>query len=553
MIVLENVSKIFRIPHERTKTLFHKLLSLTKSGYTYEDLYALKDINLRVKPGEFLGIIGKNGSGKSTLLRIIAGVYRPTTGRVAVNEEISPLLELGLGFDSSFSALDNIYVYGALLGFTRQQMMKRVQNILDFAELQNFANVKLENLSTGMKMRLAFSIAIQSVAPIILVDEALAVGDKIFAQKCRDVFRRFKDEGRTILLVSHDLGSIEEFCNRVIVIDKGKLVAEGGPAEVVKYYNDVVLPSSGQIPYINLSMVEHVSSSTTTGEEESLIIIDETAKQKVVSAFNLPSVKNDSQKKITQKSLVTKEYNPEQFWNKRLSENFNLRGVGNIMLDESYNELLYRQRISVLENIITKYRIELEGKNVLDLGCGIGYFTKFYLSRGAKITGVDISEYAVNKIKKLYPNTEFICADITNADEIFKRSYDIVHIFATTIHIIDDINFNNVLTKIGRSLKKGGYCFITDEFPSYDSSPAPHVKFRCKERYQLLEENGLNILEIRPIHRFLKNKAKPGIKNKSNFSVSMRSMVDSILNTINFPGGSSDLKLLVAWKSNKRK
>lgn len=240
MIVLEHVSRRFQIPHEKTKTLFHKMLSLSKRGYSYEEIYALRDISIHVSPGEFVGIIGRNGSGKTTLLRIIAGIFRPTSGVVMVNEEISPLMELGLGFDDNFSCLDNIYVYGALLGFSRRQMSRRVEEILSFAEIERFADTKLDRLSSGMRVRLAFAIAIQSVAPVILVDEVLAVGDRVFAEKCRDVFHRLKNEGRTIVLVSHDMSAVQQYCNRVFVLNNGQLVNEGKPADMVKVYNTLL-------------------------------------------------------------------------------------------------------------------------------------------------------------------------------------------------------------------------------------------------------------------------------------------------------------------------
>jgi ABC-type polysaccharide/polyol phosphate transport system ATPase subunit len=244
MIVVEGVSKLFRIPHERTKTLYHKLLSFSKSGYSYEDFYAVKDVSLRVRSGEFLSIIGKNGSGKSTLLRLIANVYKPTEGKVTVNEDISPLLELGLGFDNHFSCRENIFVYGALLGFDRPTIRARVDEILGFAELERFADTKLENLSSGMRVRLAFSIAIQSVAPIILVDEVMAVGDQNFNNKCQDVFRNFKAEGRTIVFVSHTMGLVQGFSDRVCVLDGGRIVHDGEPAESIKYYSDRILSNS---------------------------------------------------------------------------------------------------------------------------------------------------------------------------------------------------------------------------------------------------------------------------------------------------------------------
>ncbi len=254
MIILGNVSKIFKIPHERTKTLFHKIISISKRGYTYEELYALKDVSLHVSSGEFVGIIGRNGSGKSTLLRIIAGIYRPSFGTVTVNEEISPLLELGLGFDNSFSCLDNIYVYGALLGYSRPQMAKKVDEILAFAELERFADAKLETLSSGMRTRLAFAIAIQSVAPIILVDEVLAVGDQVFGEKCRNIFRKLKSEGRTIVLVSHNVEIIREYCHRVFVLNGGTLVNDGIAAEMIDFYNKKILglTSSQKVTEVNV-------------------------------------------------------------------------------------------------------------------------------------------------------------------------------------------------------------------------------------------------------------------------------------------------------------
>ncbi len=223
MITLQNITKVFKIPHQVTRTLYHRLTGGFGGGYDYEEFYALRDVSLDVHQGEFLGIMGPNGSGKTTLLRIIAGVYRPTTGTCLVKGEVSPLLELGLGFQPRLTCRDNIFIYGALLGFPREEMRKRSEGILKFAELERFVDAPLEHLSSGMKVRLAFSIAIQSGAPILLVDEVLAVGDAIFQQKCRDVFRQYKREGRTVVLVSHDTGTVKEYCDRVVELDQGTL------------------------------------------------------------------------------------------------------------------------------------------------------------------------------------------------------------------------------------------------------------------------------------------------------------------------------------------
>lgn len=232
MIRVDHITKKFVVPHQVTKTLFHKLTSAFHPAYDYEEFFALKDVSFEVGRGEFVGIMGRNGSGKTTLLRIIAGIYQPTSGSCVVQEEISPLLELGLGFQPRLTCRDNIFIYGALLGFTRKEIARRKESILQFAELERFADAPLDHLSSGMKVRLAFSIAMQSPAPIMLVDEVLAVGDAIFQQKCREVFWQFKREGRTILLVSHDPSAIKEYCNRVLILNDGVLVDDCPVAEM---------------------------------------------------------------------------------------------------------------------------------------------------------------------------------------------------------------------------------------------------------------------------------------------------------------------------------
>lgn len=234
MITIQNLVKSFKIPHQVTRTLFHKLTSSLYSSYEYEELFALKNVSLDVKKGEFLGIMGRNGSGKTTLLRVIAGVYRPTSGTCRVESEVAPLLELGLGFQSRFTCRDNIFIYGALLGFTRREIESRYTDILQFAELTNFADMPLDHLSSGMKVRLAFSMAIQSPAPVFLVDEVLAVGDVLFQEKCKEVFRTFKRQGRTVLFVSHDLDAVKEFCDNVVIIQEGKIVHEGSSNDLEK-------------------------------------------------------------------------------------------------------------------------------------------------------------------------------------------------------------------------------------------------------------------------------------------------------------------------------
>ncbi|MFI5251105.1 MAG: ABC transporter ATP-binding protein [Bacteroidota bacterium] len=241
MISVSHLSKIFRLPHARKKTLFHNLTSIMSGGYEYEQLFALNDISFRVNRGEFLGIIGRNGSGKSTLLKVIARIYQPTSGEVLVEDDVFPILELGVGFQRDFTVHDNIFLYGSLIGFSRKQMNQKSKEILEFAELTRFADSKLEKLSSGMQMRLGFAIAIQSVAPIMLVDEVLAVGDKIFIEKCKKTFWQLKKSGTTIILVSHDNEAIREFCDRVLVLNEGKLVYDGKTADSIEYYDRNIL------------------------------------------------------------------------------------------------------------------------------------------------------------------------------------------------------------------------------------------------------------------------------------------------------------------------
>jgi len=235
MIVLEEVNKIFLLPHDRRTTLRQRFISFSRKN-VYEELYALRDINLRVNEGEFLGIIGKNGVGKSTLLKLVAKVLEPTSGTISVNENIAPFLELGIGFQGELSVKDNIFLYGALLGMNRNEIANRYDWIIDFSGLERFIDAKLKNLSSGMQVRLGFSITVSVESPILLVDEVLAVGDMDFQQKCYEVFENFKKDGRTILFVSHDLGAVERFCDRVILLEKGQIKAQGERGLVIAEY-----------------------------------------------------------------------------------------------------------------------------------------------------------------------------------------------------------------------------------------------------------------------------------------------------------------------------
>ncbi|MGH7722916.1 MAG: ABC transporter ATP-binding protein [Candidatus Dormibacteria bacterium] len=238
-ITVTGVSKRFRIPLDRSSTLKYRLTHL-RSSSRYRDLLAVNDLTFDVPQGQFLGITGPNGCGKSTLLKILSRIYTPDTGRVRVEGRVSPFLELGVGFNPELSARENIFLGGAVLGLTRKQLAARVPRVLEFAELEEFADQKLKNFSSGMGVRLAFAVAIQADADILLMDEVLAVGDARFQEKCFDVFAEYKRQNRTIVLVSHDLGSLNLYCDRVLLLQNGHLIADGPADEVTSQYRRIV-------------------------------------------------------------------------------------------------------------------------------------------------------------------------------------------------------------------------------------------------------------------------------------------------------------------------
>ncbi len=235
MIHVKNITKKFKIPHENRNTVFESLIKIFKP-IRYEILNAVDNVSFKVNKGEFLGVIGKNGSGKSTLLKLLAGIFRPDSGKIRINGDIVPFLELGLGFSGELTGRDNVYLNGMLLGLSQKEIDSKFDEIVDFSELGNFIDTKLKNYSTGMHLRLAFSIAIHAKGDIYLVDEAIAVGDSEFKKKCYNVFENFKKQGKTIIFVSHDLETITSMCDRTLLLENGKIKNFGNPEEIVYEY-----------------------------------------------------------------------------------------------------------------------------------------------------------------------------------------------------------------------------------------------------------------------------------------------------------------------------
>lgn len=238
-IHVDHVSKVYKL-YEKKSDRLKDALGFSKKA-RYKEHYALNDVSFTVRQGETVGIIGTNGSGKSTILKIITGVLFPTSGDVKIAGRISALLELGAGFNMEYTGLENIYLNGTMIGFSREEIDERLQDILDFADIGEFIHQPVKSYSSGMFVRLAFAVAINIDPEILIVDEALSVGDVFFQNKCYQKFEEFKANGKTILFVSHDLSSISQYCDRVVLLNKGDKLAEGTPKDMINLYKKVLV------------------------------------------------------------------------------------------------------------------------------------------------------------------------------------------------------------------------------------------------------------------------------------------------------------------------
>ncbi|HYG83463.1 MAG TPA: polysaccharide ABC transporter ATP-binding protein [Verrucomicrobiae bacterium] len=239
VVIVENLTKHFKIPLESSSGIKQKLINALKGRKGYREFTPLKSISFTVNRGDFFGIVGRNGSGKSTLLKTLAGIYNPDEGQVHVNGKLVPFIELGVGFNPELTGRENVFLNGALLGFSRREMESMYDEIVDFAELHDFMEERLKNYSSGMQVRLAFSIAIRAKGDVLLLDEVLAVGDEAFQQKCYRYFSSLKHEKRTVILVSHDMAAIEKFCNKAVLLENGHIVKMGSSREIGQMYSDL--------------------------------------------------------------------------------------------------------------------------------------------------------------------------------------------------------------------------------------------------------------------------------------------------------------------------
>ena len=305
-ISVKGVSKNFMLPHDKSNSIKTTVVNIFRNkDHSVDTQHALKDITFDIKKGEFFGIVGRNGSGKSTLLKILAEIYKPTSGDVKIDGRLVPFIELGVGFNPELTGRENVYLNGALLGFSTKEVDARYKEIVEFAELENFMDQKLKNYSSGMQVRLAFSVATRAEADILLVDEVLAVGDAEFQRKCFQYFRKLKNNKKTVVFVSHDMGAVKEYCDRAILIEKSKIIKSGKVNEVASAYTKLFIPENERQGEKNVNTKRwgdksvkftsvNLSNDKLTYNDSEIII---TAKYKINKTVTNPvfgfSVKND--------------------------------------------------------------------------------------------------------------------------------------------------------------------------------------------------------------------------------------------------------------------
>jgi len=401
-IAASHVSKAFSIPHERRTTLKEYVLHPLRRT-TYERNQALADLSFEIEEGEFFGVIGPNGSGKSTLLRVLAGIYPADSGHVRVNGIVSPFIELGVGFNYELNARDNIVINGTLLGLSRRELEAKFDEVLEFGELERFVDQKLKNYSSGMLLRLAYSIAIQVPFDILLLDEVLAVGDESFQKKCFATFESFRNHGKTVVFVSHDLSSVARYCDRAIALVGGQIVAAGPTHEVIEMYRRIEnrralgsrTPTAGVAPIAN-ETASRAAGSTAVATRVRV-------QPKSNGAWSTepdPAVETD---------------------------------VGSIVAE--FQAPHYQRHNQRRLEHLASLDLDLFGKSVLEVGAGIGDHTSFFLDRGCDVTATDLREENVAILRSRYPNVRTGIIDLDAPDPELEITGEIVFCYGTLYHL----------------------------------------------------------------------------------------------------------------------
>lgn len=276
VVIVKDLYKTFKLPHEQHSGVKQRLVNVFNSKKGYETQKVLNDISFEIRQGDFFGIVGRNGSGKSTLLKLLAGIYAPDKGLVQVNGSLTPFIELGVGFNPELTGRENVFMNGALLGFSRKEMEAMYSDIVEFAELVEFMDQKLKNYSSGMQVRLAFSIAIRARGDILLLDEVLAVGDAAFQQKCYNYFEELKEQKKTVIFVSHDMGAVKRFCSKAIYLKNGDIISRGTPSEIADIYaaENIDTPKTGEGNGLEVDRSYQVKSKITQSPQEVTLVVD---------------------------------------------------------------------------------------------------------------------------------------------------------------------------------------------------------------------------------------------------------------------------------------
>lgn len=356
-IRVNDISKSFRLPHDQHSGLKQVITGAfnRKRQRGYETQHALKGISFEVNKGDFFGIVGRNGSGKSTLLKILSGIYVPNQGSVEVNGSLVPFIELGVGFNPELTGRENVFLNGALLGFTHKQIESMYDEIVSFAELEKFMDQKLKNYSSGMQVRLAFSIAIRAESDILVLDEVLAVGDEAFQRKCNDYFNKIhQDKNKTVILVTHSMEAVKKYCNKAVLIKNGSIVAQGNPLDVANEYtleNVTAIPTNKEDRQIDDSGVENIKVELLSnklidenGEIKFSIDYDVTKKINTVPAFSITDIDRNT-------------------W----LQNDNL--WSNVIKDKGHHRVIYTCKLpSYLSDCIVDIRVSIWNDNEQVLG-----------------------------------------------------------------------------------------------------------------------------------------------------------------------------------------
>lgn len=403
-IKINNISKVYRLyskPIDRLK----EALSISKKNY-HRNYNALNDVSFDVKKGECVGIMGVNGAGKSTMLKIITGVLNPTSGSIDINGKISALLELGAGFNMDYTGMENIYLNGTLMGYSDKEIEERLQDILDFADIGDYINQPVKTYSSGMFVRLAFAVAINIDPEILIVDEALSVGDVFFQAKCYKKFEDFKNQGKTILLVSHSLSSVLKYCDRVVLLDKGNKLAEGSPAEMIDLYKKILV-----------NQADENSNDKKEGKVEDNISVNENWKSKMVINPNINSYGNDMAE-IIDFGLFDNRGNITNQINK--GEEFTLKMRVKFNTDISDPICAF--------TIVNLHGTDVTGTNTMYEGCNTGLLKKGEILEAAFKQKMDIQggHYLISLGCTGYDNGEFV---------VYHRLYEV-----TNLYVISDRN-----------------------------------------------------------------------------------------------------------------